>query len=540
MDRRAALRLLAGTIAGFPLMGGPAVALSPRQGSAGSPDTVVDTRPGKWRGRADGGILIFKGIRYGADTGHRRFLPPLAPPPWTGVRDALEFGPVAPQPSAGGRPISEDCLHLNVWTPGLRDNAKRPVLVWFHGGAFSSGTSNEIETDGQRLSRRGDVVVVTVNHRLNAFGYLYLAEFGGPELADSGNAGQLDLILALQWVRDNITEFGGNPDNVTIFGHSGGGAKSATLMAMPAARGLFHRVATHSGQQITASRTTTATTNARALLSALGIEPGRVNELRSLPMAQLVKVSRAPAYLGPVKDGRSLPRDPFDPDAPPQSAHIPMILGNTRDETRVLIGRSDPSLFALTWETLQPVLEKNSPFMGPLDRAEVIAAYRRWHPAYSPTDVFFAATTDSRSWRGQVIEADRRALQAEAFRSASSVSAAAPTFVFQFDWPTPIDGGKWKAHHGLDVPFIFDNAAITAHLVGTGADQLALASRMSDAWIAFARTGNPNLKGLPEWPVFDLQRRATMMFDTQIRVVDDPRGNERRLFGQVPYVQPGT
>lgn len=411
MNRRTVLRLLAGTIAGTPLMGGPAIALPLRHGGGGQQDTVVDTRAGKWRGRVDAGIHIFKGIRYGADTSRRRFLPPVTPQTWTGVRDAIEFGPVAPQPSSGGRPIGEDCLHLNVWTPGLRANARRPVMVWFHGGAYSSGTSNEIETDGQRLSRRGDVVVVTVNHRLNAFGYLYLAEFGGPDLADSGNAGQLDLILALEWVRDNIAGFGGDPGNVTIFGHSGGGAKSATLMAMPAARGLFHRVATHSGQQITASRTATATTHARALLTALGLEPSRVNDLRTLPMEQLVKVSRAPAYLGPVKDGRSLSRDPFDPDAPPQSAAIPMILGNTRDETRTLIGRSDAALFALTWDTLLPALQKHSPFMGPLDRAEVIAAYRRWHPQYSPPDIFFAATTDSRSWRGQVIEADRRAAQ---------------------------------------------------------------------------------------------------------------------------------
>jgi len=524
-------------------MGDLAVACASARTSARQEDTVVETRAGRWRGRRDGDTHIFTGIRYGADTRPRRFLPPVAPEPWTGVRDALTFGPIAPQP--GNRPVSEDCLHLNVWTPGLRGRATRPVMVWFHGGAYSSGTSNEIETDGARLSRRGDVVVVTVNHRLNAFGYLYLAEFGGPDLADSGNAGQLDLILALEWVRDNIAAFGGDPGNVTIFGHSGGGAKSATLMAMPGARGLFHRVATHSGQQITASRTTTATTHARALLTALGLEPGQVDRLRQLPMEQLIKVSRAPAYLGPVKDGRSLPRDPFDPDAPPQSAAIPMILGNTKDETRTLIGRGNPALFSLTWDTLQPVLEKNSPFMGPLDRAAVIAAYRRWHPQYTPSDVFFAATTDSRSWRGQVIEADRRALQAEQFKSASAVSSAAPpsaaqTFVFQFDWPTPIDGGRWGAHHGLDVPFIFDNAAITPDMVGTGQEQLALAARMSDAWIAFARTGNPNVKGLPEWPVFDLEQRATMVFDKDTRVVNDPRGPERRLFGQVPYVQPGT
>jgi para-nitrobenzyl esterase len=519
MRRRSLLRLLAAA----PLLAGAAAARAQET-------SVVETRAGRWRGRYEAGTHIFKGVRYGADTRSRRFLPPVSPEPWTGVRDAIEFGPMAPQPSTSGRSISEDCLHLNVWATGLRDNARRPVMVWFHGGAYSSGTSNEIETDGARLSRKG-VVVVTVNHRLNAFGYLYLAELGGPDFADSGNVGQLDLILALQWVRDNIAEFGGDSGNVTIFGHSGGGAKSATLMATPAARGLFHRVVTQSGQQITASRVSTATTHALALLKALGLERTDVDRLRTLPMDQLIKVSRAPAYLGPVKDGRSLPRDPFDPDAPPQSAAIPMILGNTKGETRTLIGRGDPSLFALTWETLLPKLEANSPFMGTLNRADVIAKYREWHPEYSPSDVFFAATTDSRSWRGQVIEADRRAAQPP---------GAAPTYVFQFDWPTPIDGGKWGAHHGLDVPFVFDNAAITPTRVGSGADVLSLASRMSDAWVAFARDGRPKAGGLPEWPAFELSKRATMVFDRETRVVDDPRGRERRLFGQVPYVQPGT
>ncbi len=515
-------RTMLGLLAGYPVFGSLASA------QPGGDAVVVETRTGKWRGRREAGTHIFKGIRYGADTAARRFLPPVAPRPWTGVRDALEFGAIAPQGSS--RPMSEDCLHLNVWTPALR-SGRRPVMVWFHGGAFSGGTSNEIETDGERLSRKGDVVVVTVNHRLNAFGYLYLAEFGGADLADSGNVGQLDLILALEWVRDNIAEFGGDPGNVTIFGHSGGGAKCATLMAMPGAKGLFHRVITQSGQQITASRVTTAVTHATALLTALGLKPGEVDTLRTIPMAQLVKVSRAPAYLGPVKDGRSLPRDPFDPDAPPQSSGIPMILGNTKGETRTLIGRGDPSIFALTWDTLQAKLEAGSPFMGTLDRADVIAKYRQWHPDYSPSDVFFAATTDSRSWRGQVIEADRRAAQPP---------GAAPSYVFQFDWPTPIDGGKWGAHHGLDVPFVFDNVAITPNLVGPAGDAQPLASRMSDAWLAFARTGDPNTSSIPRWPAFDLKRRATMVFNREVRVVDDPRGNERRLFGQVPYVQPGT
>jgi para-nitrobenzyl esterase len=340
----------------------------------------------------------------------------------------------------------------------------------------------------------------------------------------------LDLVLALQWVRDNIAQFGGDPKNVTIFGQSGGGAKCATLMGMPAAKGLFHRVWTMSGQQITATRPVTGNKHARDVLDSLGLTPDRLDELKTLPMDALLKARKPGSYFGPVKDGRSLLRDPFDPDAPPLAAHIPMVLGNTHDETRGLMG-GDPSLWSLTWETLQAKLEVNSPFMGDLDRGKVIAEYRRIYPQYSATDVFFAATTASRSWRGQVIEADRRAAQAE---------AAPHTWVYQFDWGTPVQGGRLKAPHGLDIPMVFDNVALCAQMTGNSPEAQRVADQMSEALISFARTGDPNTKAIPRWPAFNLADRPTMLFDTMAKVANDPRGDERRLFEKVPYVQPGT
>jgi para-nitrobenzyl esterase len=505
-----------------------------------SPEASITT--GRIRGYVDRGIRVFKGIPYGADTALRRFMAPAPPMPWTGVRETINFGHRAPQASrSGGRgtgyhlppelgPVSEDCLYLNVWTPGLRDGRKRPVMVYIHGGAYSGGSGNNTLYDGVNLCQRGEVVVVTLSHRLNLFGFLYLAELG-TDFADSGNAGMLDLVLALEWVRDNIAEFGGDSKRVLIFGQSGGGAKCATLMGMPAASGLFHRVFTMSGQQITASRRETATARSQAVLSALKLPDNRVDELRTMPMEQLIQASRAAGYYGPVKDGRTLMRDPFDPDAPPLSAGIPMILGNTHDETRLLIGGSDPEAFSLSWDTLPAKLQKHAQFLGNLNLEDVIRQYRGMYPRYSAPDVFFAATTASRSWRGQLIEAERR---------AAEPSAATHTWVYELDWRTPMDGGKWGAPHTLDIPLVLDNVAVADGMSGDGPEATRLASLMSNTLIAFAQTGNPNHRGLPHWSTYDLTQRLTMSFDTHSQIVKDPRGEERTLIEQVPYTQPGT
>lgn len=493
---------------------------------------IASTKAGKVRGYADNGIDVFKGIRYGADTTSRRFMPPLPPDRWPDVRDALAYGPASPQQSRAAERTSEDCLFLNVWTPGLRDGRKRPVMVYIHGGAYANGSGSSPLYDGVRLCRRGDVVVVSLNHRLNAFGYLYLARFGGAEFADSGNAGQFDLILALQWVRDNISEFGGDANKVMVFGQSGGGAKIATLMATPLAKGLFHRAATMSGQQVTASGALNGTLRARTVLDALKLLPGRVAEIRTLPAERIVAVlnTRDPVLpfggvsFAPVLDERSLPRHPFYPDAPAQSAHIPMIIGNTHDETRAFLG-GDATNFNLTWEQLPEKLIPN--MRVDIQPEVVIAEYRRLYPQYSPSDVFFAATTAGRSWRGAVIEAEERA------------KSGSPAYAYQLNWATPKDGGKFGAPHASDIQLVFDNIDKPgANAIGPTAQKMA--DQMSETFIAFARTGNPNNKLIPRWDNYTLPRRQTMVFDVPSHLEGDPRGAERRLFAKVPYVQPGT
>ncbi len=499
--------------------------------AGGGGEPVVATTHGPVRGYLDDGVQVFKGIRYGADTAPRRFRPPLPPPRWSDVVDAVEYGPASPQDGTGER-ISEDCLFLNVWTPGTERGAKRPVMVFFHGGAYSQGSGASPSYDGRALCRRGDVVVVTVNHRLNAFGYLYLQRLGGPELADSGNVGQLDLVLALAWVRDNIAAFGGDPGCVLVFGQSGGGAKIATLMAMPAAAGLFHRAATMSGQQVTASGPQHATRRARAYLDTLGLAPDDVERVRSLPMEQLVAAldtpdpvyehDYGPVYFGPVLDMRSLTRHPFYPDAAPQSAHIPMIIGNTHDETRAFLRGARYE--DLAWEDLPELLVPS--MRVDIHPEYVVARYRELYPERTPTEVFFAATTAGRSWRAAIIEAEERARQS-------------PAYVYQLDWGSPVRP-ELGAPHAFDIPLVFGNLDVPGSLTGDGPEAREVSSMMSDAFLAFARRGDPNHGGIPEWKPYTLPRRETLVIDRPPRMENDPRGGERELFARVPYIQPGT
>ncbi|MEL1264665.1 carboxylesterase/lipase family protein [Pseudoxanthomonas putridarboris] len=515
---------------------GLAAALAPLASPSASArgDSVATTRSGRIAGLRDRGIHVFRGIPYG-DTSTRRFRRALPETPWTGVRDATRFAASAPQRGdADGQPVSEDCLFLNLHTPGLRDGRKRPILFYIHGGGYNNGSGSHPLYDGANLCRRGDVVVVTVNHRLNAFGYLYLGEHGDERFAESGNVGQLDLIQALHWVREHADEFGGDASNVTVFGQSGGGAKIATLMAMPEADGLFHKAMTMSGQQVTAAGPRAAAQRADLLLREAGLEPDELDRLLALPMARLLEATRArdpsrvedtSLYFSPVLDSRALPRHPFYPDAPAQSARIPMIIGNTHDETRAFLG-GDPANFALTWEQLpRKIREQQYVDLAP---DVVIAEYRRLYPDYTPSEVFFAATTAGRSWRGAIIEAEERARQ------------GAPAWVYQLDWRSPAEGGRLRAFHTLDIPLVFDNVDAEGSRTGTSERAHRMATRMSDALIAFARHGDPNHAGIPHWAPYTLPRRQTMVFDDASRMEDDPRGGERRLYESVPFVQRGT
>ncbi|HYJ81964.1 MAG TPA: carboxylesterase/lipase family protein [Allosphingosinicella sp.] len=489
-------------------------------------DPTVVTTLGPLRGMREGGLEVFRGIRYGLAG---RFQAPRPAPRSRDVVAATGFGPSAPQRGDRYKPTGEDCLFLNVWTPEARPGGRRPVMVYFHGGAYSTGSVADPLNDGRFLANNGDVVVVTVNHRLNAFGYLYLARLD-PRFPDSGNAGQLDLVLALSWIRDNIAAFGGDPSRILVFGQSGGGAKIATLMGMPAAKGLFHRAITMSGQQVTASGPLNATARAKAYLE--GLKVSSADELLALPAERLVEglaatdpILSGSVYMGPVLDMKWLTRHPFWPDPDPQSNAIPMILGNTRDETRAFIDPDSEKVKTLDWSNLA---ERIAPELRVDIHPEwVVGQYRRRFPDWTPERVFYAATTAGRSWPGQVIEAEARA------------AAGAPTWVYQVDFQSPTQPRR-GAPHTIDIALAFGTLDAEGSYTGTGAEARALSASMMKAFAAFARRGDPNAGGVPDWPRYRLPRRTTMVWDITSAAVSDPRRWERELFERVPYIQPGT
>ncbi|HEY33632.1 MAG TPA: carboxylesterase/lipase family protein [Dehalococcoidia bacterium] len=468
---------------------------------------IVNTNAGKVRGTTEKDVLAFKGIHYGESTeGSARFLPPQSVEPWEGVFDATEYGQTAPQYGSLATPDvnqGEDCLVLNVWTPAVGDGGERPVMVWLHGGGYASGSGSEATYNGANLADRGDVVVVTINHRLNVFGYLYLDEIGGEEFTGSGMAGMLDIVLALEWVRDNIEAFGGDPDNVTIFGESGGGAKVSTLLAMPSAEGLFHKAIVQSGPGLTGVDPDDATAYAESLLEELGLGADELDQLQQVPIQEMLDaIGAITGSLSPVVDGYYLPANPFTPVAAPTAANVPLMIGTNHDEiTFMMMMAGTPADPDMTEEELRERLAETH---GD-NTDDIIAAYQNADPEATPWQLYIWILSDEYFRRYSVILAERK-----------MEGGTAPVYMYLFtkqserypDFGTP---------HFMEVAYVFDNTADSPND--------ALATIMSKAWIAFARSGDPNHAGMPTWEPYTLDDRATMFFDIPCQLVLNPYGD---------------
>ena len=503
----------------------------PVGGLSGSGDgpvfAVAETAHGKVQGIVNAGIREFKNIPYGAPTGGRnRFMPPQKATSWTGLRDCIGYGQISPQTAADLRSdyaqlimwdrhvvggMSEDVLHLNVWTPGV-DNAKRAVLVSFHGGGWATGSGNGPMYDGANLARFGDVVVVTVNHRLASFGYTHLAGLGAPpEFAHAGVCGVMDMVASLEWVRGNIAAFGGDPGRVMVFGQSGGGAKTSTLLATPSAKGLFHRAAVQSGSALKLQTEEQASKSAELLLAQLGIGKSSIADIQKVPWDRLLEAQTAAAgaNFAPVIGGEVLPHHPFDPGAPLESADVPVIISTTLEDAALRLTNFD-----LDEAGLRALMEKTYPGKGDA----ILALYRRADANKSPFLIQAQVLTDAGARRNAILQAERKA-----------ALGRAPVYMYIWEWATPAYDGKFGAVHGHDVDASFHIAR--SNMVGSGrAEGRLMADRLAGAWVAFAKTGDPNNSVLPHWAPYEPGARSTMIFDTHTRVENDPRRAFRELW----------
>ena len=550
MTRRSALGLSAATMvaSGIVSPGSAALAGSASTGAHGggvidtNPRIQVETVDGTLRGFARAGIHIFKGVPYGATTEWaRRFLPAQPPAKWTGVRTAFGYGPVCPHPRREGWGVdetqfiydwddgyeSEDCLRLNIWTPSIQSGGKRPVMVWLHGGGYTAGSSQELPAyDGENLARRGDVVLVSVNHRLGPLGFVDLSAIGGSQFATSGNVGMLDLVMALEWVRDNIAQFGGDPANVMIFGQSGGGGKVSTLMAMPSAVGLFHRAAVQSGSFASGVTPVEAQRLAGALMTQLGLRPNDVAGLQAVASARLIEAGalairtisgdaprpgtgplRSLPRVGwqPVYDGKVVLADAWKEAAPEISKSVPLLVGSTREEF------INPSL-TLTEPELKERLQRAYP-----DNAERLHTLLRTAlPEEPPAKLF--AVANAMGLRNRAIEQARM----------KAAQRGAPAFLYWFTFQPPVLEGRPGAFHCSDLAFCFDNTKRCEQATGDTQEARRLAAAMSQAWINFARSGHPN-GARSDWPPFDEHSIPTMVFDRRPHVESDPLKEVRNL-----------
>ncbi|MGH1471263.1 MAG: carboxylesterase/lipase family protein [Cellvibrionaceae bacterium] len=505
---------------------------------------IIETALGKVQGYVSQGVSVFKGIPYGASTsGSNRFRPPQPAAPWRGVKESIDYGQTTPQTLSPSKKLTEghgeDCLVLNIWTPAFSASentsasqvkTKRPVMFWCHGGGLSSYSGSSPSYDGTNLCNRGDVVVVTVNHRLNVMGFCHLAEQGGEDFASSGTVGMQDLIAALTWVKTNIEAFGGDPDNVMIFGESGGGRKVGTLLGMPAAKGLFHRAAIQSGPTIQLVNEEDAHILSEKLMAELGLKKGEIKKAQQLPPEQIIaayqKLTRTHGYsattngFAPVVDGHTLPYHPFHPKASPVNPDIPLLIGANRTELTLQM-RADKSAFNLTFKDLPKRLSS----VGKDRTNELITTYRAENPTASASEIFFLIVSDARYVIPCQVIAERRA-----------ALKAAPVYSYYLTWKTNTFNGQLMTPHALDIPFVFDNTDTEKTVYGftTGTkEERDLADKISDTWIAFARSGNPNNNKIPTWKEYSEDQRHQMILDNDIKLANDPIKNQRIIMSDV-------